>query len=169
MLPSEFIQSFEKQYPQPELVYTLPESLDRAPALKALIVATVEGKKELSLYITDEGGVTYDMLNKVYWTFSNPNSKTVISTNGYKTLFDKLYKSYGGNISPRTFSYILDDLTEVNGDIFTAGLVMQQGSYGMKKAIALNKAWMEFCLQTSTDFTMDYTEYNKVILELDEE
>lgn len=169
MLPSEFIQSFEKQYPKPTLNYTLPESLDRAPALKEVIIATIEGKKELSLHVTDDAGVTYDMLNKIYWSFSNPNSKTVISTNGYKTLFDSLYKTYGGNISPRTFSYILDDLTAVNGDIFKAGLIMQQGSYGMKKAIALNKAWMTFCMQTDSKFEMDYTEYNKVILELDEE
>ena len=51
MIPTEFIESFQKQYPVETLVYTLPKSLNKAPALKKYIEDNLKETKELAVMV----------------------------------------------------------------------------------------------------------------------
>lgn len=169
MLPSEFIASFEEQYPKQELSYELPESLDKCPALKEVIVRNIEHLNELTLIIMDEGHVKYDMLSRTYVTLDNPVHEHKITNRGYEIMFERLYKKYAGNLSPKTFAFIIDDLVELNPTLFRAGLVAQQGSYGIEKAIMLNQSWIKFCMEYPSKFKMDFSDYEKVIAKLEDD
>lgn len=166
MLPSEFIESFEEQYPQPKLDYTLPESLKRCQLLDDKINNTVTATGELSFTYMDEAGATYDLLNRQYRTIQSPQWFK-LEKNGYDYAFDKAYKTYAGNLSPRSFAFILEDLSEINAVKFSAALQIQLSKFTMEKSIALQKSWYDFCLKYPSKFKMDYSGYKETINKLD--
>lgn len=162
MFPSEFIEAFEAQYPKPELKYELPSSLDRCPSLKGLIERNIFSNHELKLVVIDENNVMYDMIGRTYTTPSSA-VKHKMTTQGYDTVFEKLYKQHGENLSPKTFSFIIEDLVALNPIKFRAELVTGLSGYLIRKAIELNKAWIDYCSNYETNFKMNYTEYEKLI------
>ena len=165
LLPSEFMDSFEKQYPDPKLEYTLPESLDRCPKLLEQVRNTVVSTGTLSFTWMDGAGATYDLLNSRYQTIAQPQWFKLEKT-GYDLIFDKVYKIYGGNLSPRSFAFMLEDLSNINAVKFNAELQMQMSKFSMEKSIALQQSWFKFCLEYDNEFTMKFDEYAEVISKL---
>lgn len=163
MFPSEFLSAFDAQYPKQKLEYTLPTSLDKCPSLKALIENNIETHHELILVIMDKNNVKYDMLTRTYSTLDNPHMVHTMSNQGYELMFEELYKRHAGNLSPKSFAFILDDLVELNPVKFRANLVCSQTEYMVRKAIELNKAWIDYCSKYKTKFKMDYNEYEKLV------
>lgn len=166
LLPSEFIESFEKQYPHPTLDYTLPESLSRCPKLQDKVNKTVVRTGALEFTYMDSAGATYDMLNRRYKTLHH-NVWANMEKAGYDLIFDKVYKLYADNLSPRSFSFILEDLAEINHITFAAQLQIQMSKFTMEKSIALQQSWFKFCLEYPNSFNMDFDEYNEIITKLD--
>ena len=163
MFPSEFIASFEKQYPKPALEYTLPKSLDKCPEMKNIVEHRIKVTNQYELSYMDDNGVTYDILSRRYRTYDNPTQWHKMSPQGYDSIFNILYKKYGGNISPKSFAFVLDDLAEINPAKFEAELAMQCSTFNLAKAIALNQSWFKYCLEFPSNFKMDYDEYNEIV------
>lgn len=166
MLPTEFIEMFEKQYPKLNYDYKLPSSLSKCPSLEKSVRNIIASKKTIEVKYMDEAGITYDILNKKYYSLGNERNPHDLTQKGYDIIFEKLYKIHAKNLSPRSFAYILDDLAAINPVVFKGLLVAQEGNFFFKKAIAMQKSWMEFCLNYDLDFKMDFTDYNKFIDEL---
>jgi len=165
MLPTEFIESFEAQYPKPVLEYVLPDSLTRCPKLFDKINHLVIAKGSLEFMYMDDAGATYDMLNRRYKTVQYPKWGKLENT-GYNLIFDTIYKIYGDNLSPRSFAFILEDLANINEITFAAGLQIQMSKFTMEKSIALQQSWFKFCLEYPNTFKMKFEDYVEVIAKL---
>ena len=159
MLPTEFVESFETQYPSPTLDYKLPESLDRCPLLKDYITNMVQKTQSITLLYMDEHGVEYNLLDRTYRTNGVP-VKHALSKNGFDIIFDKVYKTYADNLSPRAFAFIVEDLSDIDNVKFAAELSMQTTQYFMTKAIAMQQSWMTFCMEYKLKFKMKFNDYN---------
>ncbi len=162
MLPTEFVESFESQYPKPQLKYTLPESLDRCPRLKNQIITNIGLYHKIILTHMDDAGVIYNILTRTYKTITAASSQSM-SDNGYNIIFNKICQEYSENISPKAFSFILQDLEDIDNVKFNAELTLQTSQYFITKSIDLQKAWIEFCLKHTSEFAMNFEEYSEFI------
>lgn len=168
MIPTEFIQSFESQYPRNNLEYKLPSSLYKCKALSKYIVDNIELNGQMILHINDDNGVLYDMFNRIYYPTTNKQGPTTLTEKGYDIMYKRLYEKFGGNMSPKAFAFIIEDLEQLNPTMFNAKLMLDSRGYQLKKGIALQASWSLFCNEQSGEFKMDFSEYIKVIDEFDE-
>lgn len=161
LIPQEFIESFELQYPAVDIKIDLPESIDKFPTFKEEIIVSILKNHKLCHNVLYKG-MNYDIINMIYSNPISPLATSPLSQKGYATVMHELYLTLGTNRSEKTFEYVLDDLKEINAARFNADIVSQIGNYYTIKGIELINAWLQYCIVQSK-FKMNYADYNSAM------
>jgi len=161
LIPQEFIESFELQYPAADIKINLPESIDKFPIFKEQVIASILKHNKLCHNVLYKG-MNYDIINMTYSNPTSPLANSPLSQKGYATVVHELYLTLGTNRSEKTFEYVLDDIKEINVARFNADIVSQIGNYYTIKGVELINAWLQYCI-TQSKFKMNYADYNSAM------
>lgn len=161
IIPKEFVESFDNQYPNATLDYELPKSLDKFPTIKTIIERAILDDKRLSLPYLHQN-IVYDILQMSYYYPETPDKTYELTQTGYAIITKAIYAGLQTNKSEKTFEYVLDDIKEINPDLFYANLIAQVGNYYTIRSIDLISSWLKYC-NAHGKFKMDYEDYNSFV------